>query len=137
MQRSPLIFAALVGLILSSSVAPGQEPGLEGRWLVEDIDNAGVIDDLQTTLEVRTGGDVGGNGGCNRYTGSATISDGSIAFGSMATTMMACVPAVMDQEQRYFAALGLVRAWRIDPQTDLLYFANGEGLDIIRLSRMD
>lgn len=68
----------------------------EGRWLAEDIRQGGVIDRLQTVLEIAADGRVSGTGGCNRISGKATISGDRIAFGPVASTFMACTPAVMN-----------------------------------------
>ena len=77
-----------------------------GKWLAEDIDGGGVIDRLQTTLEIRDDGIVNGMGGCNRYAGSATINGNAIKFLPMASTRMACSAAVMRQETKFHSTLG-------------------------------
>ncbi len=105
-----------------------------GTWLVEDIQSRGVMDYLQTTLQVSNGGGVSGFGGCNRYFGDAEIDGEEIRFGALGSTRMACPEAVMDQESRFFAALELVRRWRVEP-TGLLHLLDSEGATIIRLSR--
>ncbi len=47
---------------------------LVGSWLAEDIGGRGVIDDLQTTLEIREDGTYGGMAGCNHFTGTFGLS---------------------------------------------------------------
>lgn len=86
-----------------------------GRWLAEDIRGGGVIDRLQTVLEIAADGAVSGTGGCNRMSGKAAIAGENITFGSIAATSMACVPAAMNQEAKFFATLRDVRKWRADP----------------------
>ncbi|MEZ5863632.1 MAG: META domain-containing protein [Geminicoccaceae bacterium] len=105
-----------------------------GPWLVEDIQARGVMDYLQTTLQVSSGGGVSGFGGCNRYFGEAEIDGDKIRFGALGSTRMACPEAIMDQESRFFAALELVRFWRVEP-TGLLHLLDKDGTTIIRLSR--
>ena len=72
-----------------------------GRWLVEDISGAGVIDRAQTTIEIATDGSVAGSGCVNRYSGKATIDRDQISFGPLAVTRRAGPPAMMDQESRF------------------------------------
>lgn len=108
---------------------------LEGRWRAEDIRGGGVIDEVQTTLEVSGDGMVSGSGGCNRLTGMASIDGDTISFGQMATTMMACPQAIMDQEQAFIAALTEARGWRIDPQTDRLDLLAKSGAVLVTFSR--
>ena len=50
--------------------------------------------------------------GCNRVTGSYRVTAQSIAFGELASTMMACVEG-MEYEQPFAQALERARSWRI------------------------
>ncbi|MGY6217528.1 META domain-containing protein [Methylolobus aquaticus] len=61
-----------------------------------------------------------GSGGCNRLLGSYTLQGASIAFGQVASTMMACVDG-MEQETAFFRTLESVRAWKI----------RGDGLELL------
>jgi heat shock protein HslJ len=108
-----------------------------GRWLAEDIDGGGVIDRLQTTLEILDDGIVNGMGGCNRYAGSVTVSGNTIKFLPMASTRMACSAAVMRQEAKFHSTLEKVRTWRIDQAQRKLLLLDSQGFDLMRLSRMD
>jgi heat shock protein HslJ len=108
-----------------------------GKWLAEDIDGGGVIDRLQTTLEIRDDGIVNGMGGCNRYAGSAKIDGTTIKFLPMASTRMACSPAVMKQESKFHSTLEKVRTWRIDEARRKLILLDGQGFEMMRLSKMD
>ena len=101
---------ALVTLAIVSGAfvitAQAQESKLVGMWLVEDIGGAGVIDNAQTTIGFEANGAVLGSGGCNRYRTRAKIGKARLTFSPAASTKKACVPALMDQETRFFAALG-------------------------------
>jgi putative lipoprotein len=70
---------------------------------------------------------VTGFGGCNRLTGSYELRGDRISFRSLASTMMACVGG-MEQEQDYLRALGRVSRWRITGQTLELFDAAGTSL---------
>ena len=75
--------------LLAAAPAYADEPvpgGLGGTWLAEDIGGNGVIDDLQTTLEIKPDGSYGGNGGCNTYRGKLKVQNGNIAFAPAAAT---------------------------------------------------
>lgn len=135
MSKKLAISVLFIGM--TAAVALAALPSLTGKWLAEDIDGGGVIDRLQTTLEIRDDGIVTGTGGCNRYAGSATVSGSSIKFLPMASTRMACSAAVMRQEANFHAALEKVSAWRIDEQQRKLFLLDGGGFDLIRFSRMD
>lgn len=125
----PLLLAAALAVPAGAAEAPF------GTWLAEDIGGAGVIDNAQTTLELQPGGLFSGSGGCNRYSGTATLDGAAITFGQVAATMMACVPALMDQEQRFFAALATVKAWRLSAEGKL-ELLDGQGKAAVTLSHV-
>lgn len=107
-----------------------------GRWLAEDIRGGGVIDRLQTVLEIAADGTVSGTGGCNRMAGKATISNDKLAFSPLASTNMACTPAAMAQEQKFLAALGEVRSWRVDPAQKKLTLLGADGGLLVVFTQM-
>lgn len=107
-----------------------------GRWLAEDIAGAGVIDRLQTVLEIAADGTVSGSGGCNSLHGTAEIAGQEITFGALAVTKKLCSAAVMDQEDRFFAQLARVRSWQIDPTRRKLLLLDESGQTIMVLAQM-
>ena len=57
---------------------------------------------------------VSGFAGCNRYTGTITErTPGTVTVGPLATTNMACAPAVMEIEDQYLAALAKVSRYSL------------------------
>lgn len=130
--------AASALLFLALTLTAGAEPiSLTGKWLAEDIDGGGVIDRLQTTLDIRDDGIVTGMGGCNRYAGSATIDSTTIRFLPMASTRMACSAAAMRQEAKFHSTLEKIRTWRADQGQRKLVLLDRQGFELMRLSRMD
>lgn len=107
-----------------------------GKWLAEELHGGGVVDRAQTVLEIGGDGAVSGSGGCNRFTGQATISGNAISFSSLASTEMACSPALMDQEQKFHAALGAAAAFRISPLERKLVLFDDAGKTVARFSAM-
>ena len=110
--------------------------GPAGRWLAEDILGGGVVDRLQTVLELGADGSVSGSGGCNRMGGRASIAGDRITFGNIVATMKACPPAVMNQEGRFLSALRSVRSWRLDPAARKLTLLDEAGRALVVFSRM-
>ncbi len=131
-------FAALLFFVAAlTSLAHAGPATPAGKWLAEDIDGGGVIDRLQTTLEIREDGIVTGMGGCNRYAGSATFDSNTIKFLPLASTRMACSTAAMRQESRFHATLEKIASWRIDEQTRKLILLDRSGFEMMRFSKMD
>ncbi len=67
--------------------------------------------------------------------GMATIAGETIRFGPIASTKMACSPPAMHQEDRFFAALNDVRAWRFDPARRKLTLLGADGTPLVILAR--
>ncbi|AFY75335.1 heat shock protein [Synechococcus sp. PCC 7502] len=107
------------------------------EWLLEDLNGAGVIDNLQSTLKFtqagtssQNTGQITGMGGCNRYISELTTreinrpSELPIRIKAIATTQKLCSPAVMNQEQKFLAALR--QAYRIKLDGSFLWiYVNG------------
>ncbi len=129
--------AGRVEILVQRAGGPPEErqEGPAGRWLAEDIGGAGVIDRLQSVLVIDPDGKVSGSGGCNRIMGRAEIAGPAIKFGPIATTYMLCVPAAMDQEGKFIAALGAARAWRIDAPRGKLILLDADGKPVLVLAR--
>ena len=77
------------------------------------------IDGADVTVSFGVGDDgatqIGGRAACNSYGGPVEWGgDGSITVGGIAATEMACEPAVMDLEQRFFAALAGFESFVVD-----------------------
>lgn len=108
--------------LLLKRVGTSSPPDIAGTWLAEDIGGAGVIDNLQSTLQLSEDGSVSGTGGCNNFAGKAILAGDAISFGPLAATRMACVPAVNDQEAKFFDALSKTQSWRIDATGKLELF---------------
>lgn len=120
--------------ILVERVA-SSEPSPAGGWLAEDILGGGVIDNVETVLEIGADGKVSGSSGCNRISGTAKVAGDRIEFGPIAATRRACVPAVGDQEQKFFKALGLTRHWQLDEARGKLMLLGRDGAAVMVLAR--
>jgi heat shock protein HslJ len=100
---------------------------LTGRgWIIEDLDGGGIIDRSRITLGF-SGEDsrAYGLGSCNRFTGGFTLTGEGLSFTHPAATMMACAPAVMAQEQKFFRILQAVTSFNIDATGALILSGSG------------
>lgn len=131
-RRAILAFSALCAIPLQARA----DAALHGRWLAESIGGGGVIDRIQTVLEIAPDGRVSGSGGCNRIFGAVRIDGQALAFSQMGSTKMACEGVVMMQEQRFLAALVNMRRWRIDEPSRKLILSDAAGVELMLLGRM-
>ena len=83
-------------------------------WVLEEIDGRPVIDRVQSTMRFEEDDRIVGWGGCNRY--FATVRSGLKYFevGPIGSTRRICPPAVMEQEEGFFAALQKARSIRME-----------------------
>lgn len=135
-----LLLCVLVAFLLLSppahalrAVPPVADNGsiLDTVWVLEDIQNQGVIDRSHLTLQISPDGRASGDGGCNRFSGTVVVAGDNITFGTLMMTMRACVAeALQMQEQKYTAAFESVRRWRIE--NGLLYLMDEAGQDVLR-----
>ena len=87
-----------------------------------------VIGGTELTVSFSADGRIGGNAGCNDFSGPYQTEDGrKITIGPLASTLKACdSPAgVMDQEAQFLAALQTAATYRIEGNRLELRTANG------------
>ena len=89
-------------------------PLLGQEWVIEDIASAGVIDNSHAALQFLPDGRLAGSTGCNRILGSYESNSTKLSLQLGGTTMMACPPALMNQEQKLLNLLAKVVSYRID-----------------------
>lgn len=127
------VFAALFACLASPAFAQDSLAG--SRWLAEAITGVALTESAQSRLEVMADGRIAGNSGCNVFTGAGELRDGTVKIGMLATTRMACPPAIMDQEGRFLAALGKAVGYAATPNGRLV-LRDSSGAELVRFLRM-
>ena len=142
MSKLHAMVASSAALILSAGLAVGalaqDEPEPVGVYSIEDMTwllTSQVVEGEMTPLpdgiviSLRmSDGDAGGDGGCNSYFTSYELDGFDLSFGPVGSTMMACLPPLMEAEQAYFANLGQVAAYQSGGIQMALLDANGDFL---------
>ncbi len=126
--------AIWVQRVVSRDQADGTPASLVGNWRLLSLGGSEVPASITTTLELTADGKVSGRGGCNRFAGSATVRGTTIRFSRMASTMMACLPEMMDQERRFLDALAKVRRWERQRGTGQLALLDGSSRTLMVLA---
>ena len=103
-------------------------------WLAQAIDGSAVDPAVRSTVTFQREDQVIGSGGCNRYFGRLGLSGSTLSVSDVGNTRMMCSPvSVMEQEQRFLAALQAAVAWRREGDTlVLLDLAGRERLRLVR-----
>ena len=143
MKRLQLLLLIIV-LVVPFGIAatsPGVDDGLAAtKWRLTSFGSietpAPVIEGTTITLEFNSGGKIGGNGGCNSYGGDYQVRNESLCLSRIISTKRACVAQnAMQQEQRYFEALGSVGRFKLsDNQMTIFYDEGRGGLNFVKIS---
>ena len=116
------VAAAVLGLagcgggdLASPTGATSASALLGPTWRLTSINGQAVVAGTSVTAEFASEERVSGRAGCNLYFGSARAEDGGrLAVGPLASTMMACAPqSVMDQETQYLATLQAATSYSV------------------------
>lgn len=97
-------------------------------WTVTSIGGDPVLPLSTLTLSIAADHRTGGSGGCNSYFTEADFSSPPLSFSPIAGTKMACDPAIMVQETRFFAALGATAGYELAGNALNLFDAAGIAL---------
>lgn len=136
-----IIFVSVGMLILTACASSGSQQGgdLTGKvWALTELAGNPPVAGTGISAEFAADGKVSGSAGCNRYTGTYTVSGSNITFSSpMATTMMMCEQAVMDQESAYLKALGEAKTFAVNGEQLTLTAGNGTQLVVYAAQSQD
>jgi heat shock protein HslJ len=104
--------------------ASGRDALVGPVWTLTTLMGEPPLPTITITAEFSADGRVSGSSGCNTYMGPFEAKGNKLSFGQpMASTMMACQPAVMAQEQAYTQALEATVRYEIKDGTLTLYDA--------------
>lgn len=151
MRRSYLPFAVLAVLVTMAALVTacggdddggtrprregssgGADQPLEGtEWVLDQrssrVGSAGRT--AVVTAQFSSDGTLTGDGGCNRYNTTYTTAGSTMTVrGPIASTLMACAPAVMRVEQTYLARLPKATSFAIDGRVLTIATSGGDPL---------
>ena len=108
MPRFLLLLLALLLLSACSSTPRFASQDLQHHhWVLDKLDGQAIPSSRINPPDIEIGEHLTVNGiaGCNRYFGTWTRKGDGLTFGKMGSTMMACAPSLMQQEEKYLKAL--------------------------------
>ena len=97
----------------ASASAPLTLLGTE--WLLVDVNGTPPLPKVQATLSFVEAGRVAGNGSCNRFTGSVTVSGDKLRVGPLASTLRMARSVPGDRLRRLRQAASLHALFRVQP----------------------
>lgn len=119
MQKTVFIGCAIAVLSACSSV-PGTQLQPLQSYQVEWIGERPLIDRSMLTLTLGDNNQASGLAGCNNWMAEYQLSGDRLSLDNIATTRKLCAPALMEQEQRFLAALATVQRWEFAEHQQLL-----------------
>jgi len=127
------MFRALPALAVAALLAACATEGsatadrLEGRtWQATHLNGRPVSTPVPVTLSF-TDGRGSGRSGCNQYSGTVTLGDGTIRFSEIMATKMACMDeGAMQTESTYLQVLGGAQTWSVS-NGDMLTISGSSG----------
>ena len=107
-------------------------------WSLSTLMGQQLVPDSEITTLFAADGKFGGSSGCNQYSGTYSVSGSKLEISSpLSSTMMACLPALMDQESTYLKALEQVKSFSINGDQLTLKDANGQNLLVYNAQSQD
>ena len=119
MKKAVFIGCAIAALSACSSVPSTQLQPLQS-YQVEWIGERPLIDRSMLTLTLGDNNQASGLAGCNNWMAEYQLSGNKLSLHNLATTRKLCAPALMEQEQRFLAALAKVQRWEFAEHQQLL-----------------
>lgn len=111
-------------------IANDASPLLGRAWRVEDVAGQGVVDDARPALRFHAYGRLSGSAGCNRILGRYESEGSTLRVMPAGSTMMACAPTLLAQEDRLLKLLPRIDRYELDAGGVLRLFT-GAGAAIV------
>ncbi|PWT75161.1 MAG: hypothetical protein C5B60_05735 [Chloroflexi bacterium] len=127
------------GLLLAHGVSQSPSPSLtQHSWKLEALTFGGhpeaLLPGVSITLTFMGQNRISGDDGCNSYGANYTVSHGHLHLDHFYQTLVACLPAVvMQQEGNYMQTLEQVTTYEIGP-TGLLTLRDDSGQVVLQYS---
>lgn len=127
-----LMLILALGAILAACGGTSEPLGgtipMDKEWHLSSLNGSELVAGSKIILRFHSGSEIGGNAGCNYFGGGYTSEDGSMQFGQVTSSMMACLEpeGLSDQEAAYFAAMADTAYYRVEDNRLELFNADEE-----------
>ena len=133
-MKRTFIFTVLAMIILAAC-SPASASDIHGVWqLVSYGDPASptpAAPDVDTSIEFKSDGTLGGNVGCNGFGGDYTVRGSTIEFEQMISTLMFCEGSVGEQESAILTVFAESASFTLDSETLTITSADGESVVVL------
>ena len=127
--RGAVALGAVAALTLVPAAAGGSS--LTGKvWALTSLAGKKPVAGTRISISFTADGKVSGSSGCNSYGGTYTAAGVRLKISKLASTQMACAPAIMTQETQYLGALSSTRLYGVRGGTLALRSGIGRSLAV-------
>ena len=119
MKHLHTLLALGASLLMAGCASETMQLEPNRTYAVERIGERPLIENSYLTITLDDDGRAFGTAGCNHWFASFSIKEQQIHFEQPGSTLMACAPALMEQEQRFLQALSKVERWDVSPTEQL------------------
>ena len=110
MKKTVLLSCTIAALSACSSL-PNAQLERAQHYQVEWIGERPLIDSSMLTFSLIDEQRAAGLAGCNNWSADYQLNGDRLSLHNIASTRKLCAPALMEQEQRFLAALAQVQRW--------------------------
>jgi len=129
------ISSAVVGCASANPETTIDVANLKGtEWVITKFPGVKIDTDRRQTLRVSEDAQVSGFSGCNSYTASPVLGDGSISFAEIAVTKRWCRNSAVKFESAYLEMLQKAVGWEVTGNA--LHLLDQNGNSLARFRRM-
>ncbi len=119
-MKKTLLLTCTAAALSACSSLPNTQLQSQQNYQVEWIGERPLIDSSMLTLKLNDPMRATGLTGCNNWTADYQLNGDKLTLSNIATTRKLCAPALMEQEQRFLAALANVQRWEFSEHQQLL-----------------
>ncbi len=131
MIKKNLLIGCTVVALSACTHLPNTQLQSGHNYQVEWIGERPLIDNSMLTLKLLDQTRAAGLAGCNNWSAEYQLQGKQFSLSNIATTRKLCAPALMEQEQRFLAALAIVQRWEFaEHQQLLLWPAQGAAIKL-------
>lgn len=119
-MKKVLLLACIAASLGACTTLSSEQLQKSQHYQVEWIGERPLIDRSMLTLILGDNHRASGMAGCNTWFAEYQLNADKLTLHSIGTTRKLCAPALMEQEQRFLAALTQVKRWELTKNQQLL-----------------
>lgn len=120
MIKKTLLLCCIAAILSACSSAPSLQLQSSQSYQVEWIGERPLIDRSMLSFTLLDEQRAAGRAGCNNWTADYQLNGNTLTLQHIASTRKLCAPSLMEQEQRFLAALAQVQRWEFGEHQQLL-----------------